>query len=181
MKHLVAIALLTALILLGAFKVYEISNRAESYGWAAKELGEVAQKNKVRDDQLDRERKLASRVQKVKTILAGSPMEESAPAFVECGDRYGVNPSLLLAIAQHESSFGRHVGHLLNNAFGWNAHGGRTFDSWADGVCHVAAGLAASYNLNSIPALVSRYAPPVENDTAEYIRHVERFIAQNKI
>lgn len=178
MKYLIALVLLISAFI-GVREAAHVQPKTVTS--ESQEIDQIAGRIRAREIAKRAERVRANRVQKVKAILAGTPLEVASDSFVDCGDKFGVNPALLLAIAGHESSFGVHVGHLVGNAFGWNAHGGRTFSSWADGVCHVAAGLAASYDLSSVRRTITRYAPPVENDTERYIQHVESFIAQNKI
>lgn len=181
MKYLIALVLLISAFIGVREAVHVQKTHGRSVTSESQEIESLTSRIRAREIAKRAERVRANRVQKVKAILAGTPLEVASDSFVDCGDKFGVNPSLLLAIAGHESSFGVHVGNLTFNPFGWNAHAGRTFDSWADGVCHVAAGLAASYDLSSVRRTITRYAPPVENNTEAYIQHVERFIAQNKI
>ena len=106
---------------------------------------------------------------------AGSPAAGEAPAIYTAAMRYGVDPAVILAIAQHESSFGKAgiaVGrHNLfgsryyagTAAFGATNRGGwASFPSYAASAAYTASLLAsksyagAGYTARTFP---QRYAP----------------------
>lgn len=72
--------------------------------------------------------------------LAGSPMQGTGAVFVEAANANDINPWFLVAIAGHESNFGR-LGFATNgsrNAFGMGVTGapgaGIRYPTWADGI-----------------------------------------------
>lgn len=87
-----------------------------------------------------------------------SPLAGQGAAFVRSGRRWRVDPLLLVAIAGHESVFGRNA-YRPFNAWGW---GGYTFSSWAEGIEAVAKGLRTNYldkGLTTISEIGGKYAP----------------------
>lgn len=123
-------------------------------------------------------RERRERVASVQRFLASrqSPMAQDAESFISASERTGVSYKLLLAIANKESSLGKHIPPGSFNAFGWGIHQGRVFNSWSDGIQTVAEGLAANYDHTDIRRTIMKYAPPVENNTELYIAQVEQFI-----
>lgn len=88
----------------------------------------------------------------------GSPLAGQGAAFVRSGRRWRVDPLLLVAIAGHESRFGKSA-YRPFNAWGW---GGMTFDSWSEGIETVAKGLRENYldrGLTTVAEIGAKYAP----------------------
>jgi hypothetical protein len=92
----------------------------------------------------------------------GSPMAGSGTAFVASGQRWQVDPRLLVAIAGAESSFGR-ITCAPFNAWGWGCPDGPyDFTSWADGIETVTRGLRVGYlaeGRTTVASINQKYAP----------------------
>lgn len=75
-------------------------------------------------------------------------LKESAYAFVECEEMYGVNSILLSSLAALESGWGRsELAINQNNLFGWKNDSGEyaTFSSKEECIYHVASCLSENY------------------------------------
>ena len=97
----------------------------------------------------------------------GSPMVNSAPAFVMVADKYDLDWRLLVAIAGKESSFGKYIPPGSYNAWGWGiptgAQRGIGFSSWDEGIETVGRGLRTFYfdkGYDTLLKIESRYTPP---------------------
>jgi hypothetical protein len=76
--------------------------------------------------------------------VPGSPLVGLGAVFVREGERNGVDPRALVAIALHESVLGTAgSGAGIHNAFGWGP--GIPFPSWEANIATVARGLATGY------------------------------------
>jgi hypothetical protein len=128
-----------------------------------------------------------AQVQKIDGFLQhiGSPMAGHARELVEAGHRYGVDPSLILAISAAETSFGTapntgtdvSKGH---NAWGWGPH--IHFEDWAHAFDAVAHGLRAGYlgkGLTTPEAIAPKWAPASDgNDPAHWASTVRAAYGQ---
>ncbi len=65
-----------------------------------------------------------------------SPMVTYAGKIVGTANKYGVDPYLVVAIAQQESNLGKITPPNCHNAWGWGIHSAGTlcFDSWDEGI-----------------------------------------------
>lgn len=122
---------------------------------------------------------------------AGSPAASEAPGMYAAIRRYGIDPAVVLAIMQHESSFGR-LGIAVgrNNptgsryyagaaAFGAVDRGGwAAFPTWSAGVAYTSALLASSNyagdkRYSTAATFAQRYAPSSDgNNPVNYGRTV---------
>ena len=94
------------------------------------------------------------------------PDGRAGQAFVRAGNRYGVDPRLLVGIATIESGAGEHM-KLAYNPFNWGVHRGQTFSSWGQALNTVAKGLRKNYiaaGLTTPEQIVSKYAPASDNN-----------------
>ncbi|MBV9230389.1 MAG: glucosaminidase domain-containing protein [Chloroflexi bacterium] len=116
---------------------------------------------------------------------AGSPACGTGNALYSLGVKYGIDPAYALAFFEKESTFGKYgVAHTnlgLGNIRctpGYRCmYGFRAYRSWAEGYADwyqlIRYQYVNSWHLVTIPQIVQRYAPPVENSTAQYIKFVE--------
>ncbi len=104
-----------------------------------------------------------------------SPMAKDAQAFVKTCVKYKIDCYLLPSIAGLESTFGRFVWPNSHNAFGW-ARGYMMFDSWAQGIDTVGAGLRKGY-LNK-GALTVEDIGPIYSESPTWAVRVNYFIRQ---
>lgn len=92
----------------------------------------------------------------------GSPMAGQGAAFVASGQRWGVDPRLLVAIAGAESNFGE-ITCGPNNAWGWACpNDPADFGTWAAGIDTVTQGLRRYYldeGRTSVALIQQKYCP----------------------
>jgi hypothetical protein len=126
--------------------------------------------------------------QQIDLYLMGkaSPMAGTGALFIEAGQRYGMDPRLVVAISGAESSFGQQTCGAYN-AWGWgcpNSPG--QFASWGDGIDRVARGLRTGYlnqGLTTVAAIHNKYAPVgAANDPTglnnNWVQNVSKFLVE---
>jgi hypothetical protein len=108
----------------------------------------------------------------------GSPLAGLGSSFVAAGQKYGVDPRLIVGISGIESSFGKRILGSFN-AWGWGP--GKPFSSWQDGINQVAQGLQSGYisqGLTSPAAIAPKWAPASDgNDPAHWANTVSGFMS----
>jgi len=91
-----------------------------------------------------------------------SPMIPYIGQIVGTGDKYGVDPYLIIAIAQQESNLGKITPPACHNAWGWGIHSRGTlcFDTWEEGIEVFTRGLAdkyLAYGLRTPEEIMTKY------------------------
>src|SRR3990167_4501683 len=132
-------------------------------------------------DVLSVEQKIATYIT---NTLPSSPLLAFAKDFAELGQQYNVNPSLLVALTQKETSlgtagYGRPPKYNVTNIRGGSD--GTGFNSYAG----YREGIEAAYknlrtdlyleppsSFTTVDQVINRWAPPKENDTVSYIDFV---------
>lgn len=116
----------------------------------------------------------------------GSPMAGQGFFFVLSGQRYGIDPRLVAAIAGAESSFGQQLCGSYN-AWGWSCpNSPAQFSSWAEGIERVNRGLRIGYldsGLTSVVTIHQKYAPSgAANDPTGlnnyWVTNVSKFLSE---
>ncbi len=76
-----------------------------------------------------------------------SPMAGMGDYIVKVSDVVGLDPYLVVAIAQQESNLGKLMPPNCHNAWGWGIHSAGTlcFDSWNEGINTFVSGLSEKY------------------------------------
>lgn len=76
-----------------------------------------------------------------------SPMVGMGEYIVKVSDRFGLDPYLVVAIAQQESNLGKLMPPDCHNAWGWGIHSAGTlcFDSWNEGINTFIEGISEKY------------------------------------
>lgn len=76
-----------------------------------------------------------------------SPMAGMGDYIVKVSDAVGLDPYLVIAIAQQESNLGKLMPPNCHNAWGWGIHSAGTlcFDSWNEGINTFVSGLSEKY------------------------------------
>ena len=85
-----------------------------------------------------------------------SPLRGMGGIFVQAGRSNGIDPDLLVALAQEESGLGTQAPAGSNNAFGLGP--GLHFATWQAGIQHAAATIAG-YHAPDIAGVVSKWNP----------------------
>ncbi len=94
----------------------------------------------------------------------GSPFSGMGEFIVQTADQHGVDPYLVVAIAQQESNLGKLMPENCHNAWGWGIHSAGTlcFDTWAEGFETFTKGIATKYHaygLNTPDEIMTKYVP----------------------
>ena len=96
--------------------------------------------------------------------VLGGKLTGMADTFVDAGERYNVNPALLVAISQHETGNGKSLAAIeKNNIAGMmGANELKSYASIEDSIMDMARNLGNNYlgkGLSSISAIGAKYAP----------------------
>lgn len=128
--------------------------------------------------------------QKAAQVLSPA-LQQYESAFRRAGDKYGVDPDLLMAIAIHETGNGTSSAFRnKKNAMGVSPNGGgpRSFETVEAGIDYMARQLARNYlgqGLTTIAAIGKKYAPPgASNDprglNSHWVKGVSEYYFQLK-
>ncbi|GAB4027144.1 MAG: hypothetical protein Fur0011_4520 [Candidatus Microgenomates bacterium] len=93
-----------------------------------------------------------------------SPMAGHGDYIVKTADHFGIDPYLIVAIAQQESNLGKLMPPSCHNAWGWGIHSKGTlcFKTWQEGINTFTQGLAekyTAYGLRTPEQIMTRYNP----------------------
>ena len=128
--------------------------------------------------------------QKAAQVLSPA-LQQYESAFRRAGEKYGVDPDLLMAIAIHETGNGTSSAFRnKKNAMGVSPNGGgpRSFETVEAGIDYMARQLARNYlgqGLTTIDAIGKKYAPPrASNDprglNSHWVKGVSEYYFQLK-
>lgn len=128
--------------------------------------------------------------QKAAQVLSPALLQYES-AFRRAGEKYGVDPDLLMAIAIHETGNGTSSAFRnKKNAMGVSPNGGgpRSFETVEAGIEYMAGQLARNYlgkGLTTIAAIGKKYAPPgASNDpkglNSHWVKGVSEYYFQLK-
>lgn len=121
-----------------------------------------------------------TRAMQMRVVLAkyNSPMVGLEDVLIQTAEKYGLDWTLMAAIAGTESSFAKRMPHNCNNPYGWGIYGDNKicFASLSESIEGVASGLAKKYNISSIESIARTYN---KVSTEGWITHTTFFM--NKI
>ena len=98
----------------------------------------------------------------IKKKIPTSPLVNSGLDFAQAGQKWNVNPALMMAIAYQESKFGTagDEGMVAKNPFGWGPH--QKFDSWEESIWYVTEKMRQNYlnkGFDTIEKIQKKYCP----------------------
>ena len=168
MKTLYTIFIFSLFFFLSAFSV-----RAEIIAGASAPL---VYNSFIKNEEIEKLRQIKIK-NTIESVLNryGSPMAGESESFVKACIKYQIDCYLLPSIAGLESTFGKFIWPNSHNAFGW-ARGFMMFDSWAEGIDTVGAGLRKGY-LNK-GALTVEDIGPIYSESPTWAVRVNYFINQ---
>ncbi len=121
-----------------------------------------------------------ARVAQMRVVLSkyNSPMIGLEDVLISTAEKYGLDWTLMAAIAGTESSFAKRMPYNCNNPYGWGIYGDNKlcFESLEASIEGVASGLAKKYNISSIESIARTYN---KVSTDGWISHTKFFM--NKI
>lgn len=122
-----------------------------------------------------------SRAAQMRVVLTkyNSPMVGLEETLIKTAEKYGLDWTLMAAIAGTESSFGKRMPYNCNNPYGWGIYGDNKicFDSLEASIEGVASGLAKKYNISSIESIARTYN---KVSTEGWIKHTKFFMHKIK-
>ena len=114
------------------------------------------------------------------TVLVkyNSPMAGMEEVLIETAEKWGLDWTLMAAIAGTESSFGKRMPYECINPYGWGIYGDNKlcFESFEAAIKGVAEGLGTRYNISSLESIGRTYNTV---STKGWISHTKFFM--NKI
>jgi hypothetical protein len=130
--------------------------------------------------------------QYINQTTPSSPLNNLGTDFVTAGQANGINPAWEINIARKESTFGTHIPPGSFNSFGRTATAsqphttlnGRNwyqFSSFQASAGDEAAYLQSVYisqGLTTFETITAKYAPPSENNTAQYVADMKTWVGQ---
>jgi hypothetical protein len=120
------------------------------------------------------------RVAQMRVVLTKykSPMVGLEDVLIKTAEKYGLDWTLMAAIAGTESSFAKRMPYQCINPYGWGIYGDNKlcFNSLEESIEGVASGLAKKYNISSLESIAKTYNSV---STAGWTAHTRFFM--NKI
>lgn len=120
------------------------------------------------------------RAAKMRVVLTkyNSPMIGLEDVLIKTAEKYGLDWTLMAAIAGTESSFAKRMPTNCNNPYGWGIYGSNKlcFESLEASIEGVASGLAKKYNISTLESIARTYNTV---STDGWIKHTRFFM--NKI
>lgn len=128
--------------------------------------------DEIKREKEERER-IVQRARKIAEYLSkrGAPLAKYAENIVIAGEKYGVEPELVAAIAVIESGGGK-INFRPFNAWGW---GRQSFRNWEDAIDRYTQGLANGYvarGLDTPQKIAPIYCPPNRYNWARNVSNV---------
>ncbi len=112
-----------------------------------------------------------------------SPLEPFSDEVVRVGDKYAVDPNLLIAIAQQESNLCKKIPLDSHNCWGFGIYGDKVtrFSSYPEALDRVAATLKKKYidqGLNTPEEIMVRYTPPSVEKGGAWASGIHQFLGE---
>lgn len=110
-----------------------------------------------------------------------SPLAGLGDYIVKTADHFGLDPYLIVAIAQQESNLGKLMPERCHNAWGWGIHSKGTlcFDTWQEGINTFTSGLATkyiAYGLRTPEEIMTKYN--ATSPGGAWAKGVNQFLAE---
>lgn len=101
------------------------------------------------------------RVIKMRTYLESvkSPMVGYEQVLIDTAEQYGLDWTLLAAIAGTESTFGKRMPYQCVNPYGWGIYGENKlcFTDYSQAIAKVGEGIGTKYNTTSVATIAKKY------------------------
>lgn len=112
-----------------------------------------------------------------------SPLEPFAPDLVASADSVGLDPFLLVAIAQQESNLCKRIPADSYNCWGYGIYGDKVtrFQSYPVAIATIVKGLKKNYldkGLNTPEEIMARYTPPSLENGGAWAKGINQFLAE---